>query len=70
MTKEAIKKLVAGNELTFDEAAQVMDEMFSSPQRDQRITINESAAVQVRDTVVRQRAVTRVPSRVRVIRVS
>lgn len=35
-----------------------------------RITINESAAVQVRDTVVRQRAVTRVPSRVRVIRVS
>lgn len=29
MIKEAIKKLVAGNDLTFDEAAQVMDEMFS-----------------------------------------
>ena len=28
MIKEAIKKLVAGNDLTFDEAAQVMDEMF------------------------------------------
>ena len=25
MIKEAIKKLVAGNDLTFDEAAQVMD---------------------------------------------
>ena len=29
MIKEAIKKLVADNDLTFDEAAQVMDEMFS-----------------------------------------
>ena len=29
MIKEAIKKLVAGNDLTFNEAAQVMDEMFS-----------------------------------------
>ena len=29
MIKEAIKKLVAGNDLTFDEAAQVMDEQRS-----------------------------------------
>ncbi len=30
MIKEAIKKLVAGNDLTFDEAAQVMDEKYSA----------------------------------------
>ncbi len=29
MIKEAIKKVVAGNDLTYDEASQVMDEMFS-----------------------------------------
>lgn len=36
MIKEAIKKLVAGNDLTFDEAAQVMDEMFSGTEPSRR----------------------------------
>ena len=49
MIKEAIKKLVAGNDLTFDEAAQVMDEMFSGTATQSQMAASHSLENQGRN---------------------